>query len=30
MAEFQRKMADIAIAGMDIKKYTISDVGPVR
>jgi quinol monooxygenase YgiN len=30
MAEFQRAMAGIAVAGMDIKKYTISDVGPVR
>ncbi len=30
MAEFQRAMAGIEVAGMDIKKYTISDVGPVR
>jgi hypothetical protein len=30
MAEFQGKMAGIAITGMEIKKYTISDVGPVR
>ena len=30
MAEFQGKMAGIAVAGMDIQKYTISDVGPVR
>jgi quinol monooxygenase YgiN len=30
MAEFQRKVADIAIVGREIKKYTISDVGPVR
>jgi quinol monooxygenase YgiN len=30
MAEFQAKMADIAVAGMEVKKYTISDVGPVR
>ena len=30
MAEFQSKMAGIAVAGMDVKKYTISDVGPVR
>jgi quinol monooxygenase YgiN len=30
MAEFQAKMAGIAVAGMEIKKYTISDVGPVR
>ena len=30
MAEFQAKMADIPVAGMDVKKYTISDVGPVR
>jgi quinol monooxygenase YgiN len=30
MAEFQAKMAGIAVAQMDIKKYTISDVGPVR
>ena len=30
MAEFRREVADIPIAGRDIKKYTISDVGPVR
>ena len=30
MAEFQTQMADVAIAGREIKKYTISDVGPVR
>jgi quinol monooxygenase YgiN len=30
MAEFQSKMAGIAVAGMEIQKYTISDVGPVR
>jgi quinol monooxygenase YgiN len=30
MAEFQSKMSGIAVAGMEIKKYTISDVGPVR
>ena len=30
MAAFQRAMADIPIAGMEIQKYTISDVGPVR
>jgi quinol monooxygenase YgiN len=30
MAEFQAKMADIPVAGMEVKKYTISDVGPVR
>ena len=30
MAEFQRAMKGIEVAGMDIKKYTISDVGPVR
>lgn len=30
MAEFQGKMAAIAVVGREIKKYTISDVGPVR
>ncbi len=30
MAAFQASMAGIAVAGMDIAKYTISDVGPVR
>ncbi len=30
MAEFQRAIAGIAVAGRDVKKYTISDVGPVR
>jgi quinol monooxygenase YgiN len=30
MAEFQGKMAGIAVAGMDIQKYTISEVGPIR
>ncbi len=30
MAEFQAASAGLAIAGMDVKKYTISDVGPVR
>jgi quinol monooxygenase YgiN len=30
MAEFQASMVGIAITGMDIQKYTISDVGPVR
>jgi quinol monooxygenase YgiN len=30
MAEFQRSIAGIEVTGMDVKKYTISDVGPVR
>jgi len=30
MAEFQRASAGLPVAGMEIKKYTISDVGPVR
>jgi quinol monooxygenase YgiN len=30
MASFQASMAGIAIARMDVQKYTISDVGPVR
>jgi quinol monooxygenase YgiN len=30
MADFQRASASLAVAGMEIKKYTISDVGPVR
>jgi quinol monooxygenase YgiN len=30
MAEFQGKMSGIAVAGMEIQKYTISDVGPVQ
>ena len=30
MAEFQGRMAGIAVAGREIKKYTISGVGPVR
>lgn len=30
MASFQQSLASIAIAGMDVKKYTIADVGPVR
>jgi quinol monooxygenase YgiN len=30
MAEFQGRMAGIAVVGMEVKKYTISDVGPVR
>jgi len=30
MAEFQGALAVIPVAGREIKKYTISDVGPVR
>ncbi len=30
MAEFQRASANLPVTGMEIKKYTISDVGPVR
>jgi quinol monooxygenase YgiN len=30
MAAFQQSLANIAVTGMDVKKYTISDVGPVR
>ena len=30
MAEFQRASAGLPVTGMDIKKYTISDVGSVR
>jgi quinol monooxygenase YgiN len=30
MASFQQALANIAVAGMEIQKYTISDVGPVR
>jgi quinol monooxygenase YgiN len=30
MTEFQGALAGIPIVGRDIKKYTISDVGPVR
>ena len=30
MASFQQSLANIAVAGMAVKKYTISDVGPVR
>jgi quinol monooxygenase YgiN len=30
MASFQQALANIPVAGMDVKKYTISDVGPVR
>jgi quinol monooxygenase YgiN len=30
MAEFQRASAALQVTGRDIKKYTISDVGPVR
>ena len=30
MAAFQRVRADLAIASTSVKKYTISDVGPVR
>lgn len=30
MAEFQRASAGLPVTGRDIKKYTISDVGPVR
>ena len=30
MAEFKRAVAGVAVAVREIKKYTISDVGPVR
>ena len=30
MAEFQRASANLPVAARDIRKYTISDVGPVR
>jgi quinol monooxygenase YgiN len=30
MAEFQAASAGLSITGMEIQKYTISDVGPVR
>jgi quinol monooxygenase YgiN len=30
MAEFRRASAGLPVTGRDIKKYTISDVGPVR
>lgn len=30
MAEFQRVSAGLPVADRDLKKYTISDVGPIR
>jgi quinol monooxygenase YgiN len=30
MASFQASMTGIAVAGMEVQKYTISAVGPVR
>jgi quinol monooxygenase YgiN len=30
MAQFQLSMKDVPMAGADIQKYTISEVGPVR
>jgi quinol monooxygenase YgiN len=30
MASFQQSLANIAVTGMEVQKYTIADVGPVR